>query len=120
MNLVKLPSGNVINAEKILWAVDAQGEIRYRLEGDSDDYVREPNMALDDFLALLHGPAIVDSLVNLDKLKPGSPCQFTYEGRVKHGVIDRIDHSSSEAYISLSSGGDGFTYWPRQRRVTCP
>lgn len=71
---------------------------------------------LDD---LLHGPAIVDTVINLDKLKPGASCQFTYEGQVKHGVIQEIEYSdvSGEPYILIHSRGDSYTIWPKDGTI---
>lgn len=119
MNFIKLPSGTYINAEKVVWAAQVGTELRYRLHGDADNWNTEV-MPLDDFLALLQpqGTPIVDCVLNLDKLKPGSACQFTYEGQVKHGVIEVISHSSSESYIQMISNGDRFILYPRRGQIT--
>lgn len=86
------------NPEK-LWI-----EVSSGVEGENE---KCEDMTASELDALLSPPSspIVDSVVNLDKLKPGAGCQFTFEGAVKHGVIENIN----SAFINIVSGGVNYS-----------
>jgi hypothetical protein len=128
MNFITLPSGLRVNTAHILeYRQLADGKLLIVQSVFDSAALRFTNfvedMTVEELDSLLRGPAvtpIVSFILNLDDLKPGKECQFSYGGAVKHGVIDEIRHSSSEAYLHVTSDGDKFTVWTRPLRVTCP
>lgn len=116
---ITLPSGLRINTAHIL-------HYRYIRESDSVGYTRvtlsesnedglpfqfdEPMTAaeLDALLSPSSSP-IVDSVVNLDKLKHGAGCQFTFEGVVRHGIVDRFEIAGDGEFLAvIISNGETF------------
>jgi hypothetical protein len=110
MNFITLPSGVHINADKLVWYYSRDSGVRYQLDGDSDP--SNENMSLTDFQNLLRGPEqspIVEPVINLDRLKPGSACCFTYEGTVKHGIVSEFGYSNGAPFIKMIHDGDYYT-----------
>lgn len=111
----KLPSGTYLNLNSVQTVYYHMDGVRFCFSSSERDYFDEDMTAeqLDD---LLRGPAIVDPVINLDKLKENAACQFTYEGKVKHGVIEEIG-CFGESFIGIRSDGEIFTLWPSDGEV---
>jgi hypothetical protein len=111
MNFITLPSGSLLNPVYISHVnreKDGVGIIIYTVH----DEVFPESMSIEDFQNLLRGPAvtpIVSPIVNLDKLREGEPCSFTYEGTVKHGIISGFAYSNGAPYIKMIHDGDYYT-----------
>lgn len=117
MNFITLPSGVRVNTSHIIGYRDSDSKkvrIVHNILGQDGKLLEfEEDMTAEELDSLLRGPEqtpIVSPIVNLDNLKEGEPCSFTYEGKVKHGVLERFEHcSSSGPYIEIVSSGQGFT-----------
>lgn len=92
---IKLPSGCLLNTAIISY-VKEEGSGIVIFVKDCERPTPE-SISMDDFLTLLQPQQspIVSPVVDLDNLKPGAACQFTYEGQVKHGVIEHFDYTLS-------------------------
>lgn len=109
MNFIKLPSGNAINTEKVVWAVEIDGSTRYRLEGDLEDYSAEPGMLLETFLNLLQPKsAVITPILELRVPEVGEAVMFRWEGSNRHGVICGRDDENQK--VGISSHGVHFQY----------
>lgn len=116
-----LPSGTAVNTAHIISARrEDNGLAIFTTEGP---FMAPEDLTMEAFLALLSPPSspIVDSVVNLDRLKPGSACQFTFEGVVKHGVIEGIligeDAFREAPYISISSSGKSLSLYLTDHKI---
>jgi hypothetical protein len=122
MNFITLKSGAVINAAHIIHATQSEhaGQIAIVLTDEPTPWLE--SMSIEDFQNLLRGPAvtpIVSPIVNLDKLRHGEPCSFTYYGTVKHGVIEEIGYSDTlgDSFVKIASSDQVYTLWPSDGEV---
>lgn len=108
---ITLPTGTRINTAHLIHYKQSEHESQIQLVLTDEPTPWLETMTVEEMDALLSPPSspIIESVVNLDKLKPGAGCQFTYEGQVKHGVIEAIligeDENKEVPYISISSSG---------------
>lgn len=116
---ITLPSGCRISSTDIIqYAQHFQQpdklwiEVRSSVEGENEKLENMTAEQLDD---LLNPPtaAIVSPVLDLDNLRPGKSCQFTYEGQVKHGVIEDIENGSFEPNVYVISDGVRHFIMPR-------
>jgi hypothetical protein len=118
MNFIKLPSGVVVNTDHIIFVKQSEheGQIQLVLTDERTPWLE--SMSIEDFQNLLRGPAVtpmVSFTVDLDKLKPGEPCQFTHENGVKHGLIERLEVTDyGDIAIRITSDGEPYTVIPPQ------
>jgi hypothetical protein len=109
MNFIKLPSGCLLNPFYVRTAYPRDNGIRIVL---NDSTHADELMSIEDFQNLLREPAvtpIVSFTVDLDKLKKGETCSFTYEGTVKHGIISGFGYSNGAPYVKMIHDGDYYT-----------
>jgi hypothetical protein len=112
---VTLPSGTRINVAHLIHFKQSEheGQIHLILTDEPTPWLE--TMTLEQLDALLHPPQspIVSPVLDLDRLKPGTACQFTYEGLVRHGVIHSMDGGSFEPNIYITSHGQSFLLMPQ-------
>lgn len=109
-NFILLPSGTMVNVAHIISVRPKDSGLDiFTTEGP---FMAPESMSLTDFQNLLRGPAvtpIVSFTVDLDKLKKGEPCSFTYEGTVKHGIISEFGYSNGAPFIKMIHDGEYYT-----------
>lgn len=111
---IRLPSSTLLNRDRIHTAHPFQeGTIKIWFSSIEGDWIQE-KMSMADLEALLNPPSspIVESVVNLDNLKPGKACCFTFCGQVKHGVIKdfQVDHVNKTPFSSIRMTSAGTDY----------
>lgn len=115
---ITLPSGLRVNTAHILEyrevsprkTVIIQNTVLKDINGfDAVEQVHEDMTAaeLDALLSPTSSP-IVEAVVNLDKVRLGSACQFTYKGKVKHGLISAFCGGENQAEIFILHDGDSY------------
>jgi hypothetical protein len=115
MNFILLPSGTLINSANIFTVYPSGDGVMITGTPDGEDRFHE-KMSIEDFQNLLRVPVvtpIVSPIVNLDKLKEGETCSFTYGGSVFHGVIEEISYSDKlgDIFIRVTSDGESYEVW---------
>lgn len=113
---ITLPSGLRVNTAHIIHYGQSEhdGQIKIILTDEPTPWLE--TMALFEMDALLQpqGTPIVSPIIDLDKLKPGSACQFSRDGKTRMGVFNRIgklrysDQHEGTPYFEVIS--DGETY----------
>lgn len=122
MNFITLPSGLRINTAHIIHygQSEDEGQIKIVLTDEPTPWLE--TMTLGELDALLSPPSspIVDGVVNLDNLRPGKACCFTYEGKVKHGVIIHFwtDETREDACLRVKSDGVRYDMWTSENYFT--
>lgn len=113
---ITLPSGLRVNTAHVILVrkhPDAERVIQLSIVG-GDKWMEEV-LSLEEWDALLNPTSspIVESVVNLDNLKHGKACQFTYHGEVFHGIIHECGYSEplDEPWIQILSHGEMYTLW---------
>jgi hypothetical protein len=109
---ITLPSGTRMNTSKIIsYRKEDNGVAIFTTEGP---FMAPESMTLEQLDALLSPPqsAVVDPIVNLDNLRTGKACSFTYEGQVKHGVIKDFEvfFLNKVPFSSIRITSDGEDY----------
>jgi hypothetical protein len=110
---ITLPSGLRVNTAHVILVrkhPDAERVIQLSIVG-GDKWMEEV-LSLEEWDALLNPPSspIVESVVNLDNLKPGKACCFTHEAKVRHGVMEGMDVTSyGDLMIRISSDGQRYS-----------
>jgi len=121
MNFIKLPSGSRLNTAHIIRVKqsDDPDQIELILTDEPTPWLE--TMTLEELDALL-SPAsspIVEAVVNLDRLREGAGCCFTYEGLNRHGIIQEIHSGSVEPNIFVLSQGERFQVMPKSGISCC-
>lgn len=106
-HFVKLPSGNIINANLVTWFGEYDNGVRYQLANDGhENFNHEPKLTENQFLSILQPSSpIVSPVVDLDKLKHHGSCSFSFNGLVKHGVVESMSSVNGHTVLNLVSGG---------------
>jgi hypothetical protein len=111
---VTLPSGLRVNTAHILeyreWTQGKTSVTQNVRDPEGGMIVFEEDMTAEQLDDILRGPAIVDSVVDLDKLEPGKACCFTMEGRKMHGVIHEICAMEGQPVVIAISDGKKYEY----------
>lgn len=108
-HFVKLPSGNIINANLVCWIGPFDTGVRYQLANDGhEDFNTERDISLADFLALLQPQSpLISPIPTPGSLNYGKPFSFSYEGRPLHGVIDGYGmRPDTSFYIRICADGE--------------
>lgn len=117
---ITLPSGLRVNTAHIIHYGESEhsGQIKLVLTDEPTPWLE--TMTAEQLDALLHsGSPIVEAVVNLDRLRIGNACSFSYGGDVLHGVIHDINYSEplGEPWVQITSHGQLYTLWPRDGEV---
>ncbi len=112
---ITLPSGLRINTAHILeYRESSPG----KLVITQNVVLKDPNgygtleflhedMTAEQLDDLLRGPAIVDPVVDLDRIEPGCACCFTKNGERLFGVLKELYHYSGSKGICAIAVSDG-------------
>jgi hypothetical protein len=125
MNFIQLPSGAILNPSCVRLVVNSDNGIRIDIgPNEKTDAIYEL-MSIEDFQNLLCGPAvspIVSPVIDLDRLRVNAGCCFTFEGKVKHGVIEEMSIGFDEVQnrvplILMAHKGNIYRFWPKDGTV---
>lgn len=108
---IQLPSGLRVNTAHILeyreLSLGKLSIVQSAYQGLDGRFPQiHEDMTAEQLDALVNGSPIVDPVINLDKLKRGSACCFTRDGKVRHGTIEFL---KCEGFIGVMSHGQDFS-----------